>query len=100
MGRPPLNLGKVIKESSPLSPLIFVITGGIDRQDEIIQVGQSMEADKSLKSYWVGRGGGAGAEIEEGSQKRILGSASELSSLALLDALAGAHHRQPRPRQS
>ncbi|EAY20056.1 Dynein heavy chain family protein [Trichomonas vaginalis G3] len=68
---PPLNLGKVFKESSPLSPLIFIITPGIDPQDEIIQVAQSMELDRYLKSYSLGRGRGAGAErlIEDASEK-------------------------------
>ena len=59
---PALNLGKVFKDSSPLSPLIFIITPGIDPQDEIIGVAQSMELDKYLKSYSLGRGRGKGAE--------------------------------------
>ncbi|KAK8888098.1 hypothetical protein M9Y10_039159 [Tritrichomonas musculus] len=59
---PPLNLTKIFKDSSPLSPLIFIITPGIDPQDEIIGVAQSMEVEKYLKSYSLGRGRGQGAE--------------------------------------
>jgi len=59
---PPLNLSNVFKESSPLSPLIFIITPGIDPQDEIISVAASMELERYLKSYSLGRGRGAGAE--------------------------------------
>ncbi|OHT09102.1 Dynein heavy chain family protein [Tritrichomonas foetus] len=59
---PALNLGKVFKDSSPLAPLIFIITPGIDPQDEIISVATAMEMDKYLKSYSLGRGRGKGAE--------------------------------------
>ena len=71
MSPPPLNLAKVFQESSPLAPLIFIITPGIDPQDEIIQVATSMDLDKYLKSYSLGRGRGAGAEelIDEGAAK-------------------------------
>ena len=59
---PALNLTKVFKDSSPLTPLIFIITPGIDPQDEIIGVAQSMDFEKYLKSYSLGRGRGKGAE--------------------------------------
>ena len=59
---PPLNLGKVFKDSSPLSPLIFIITAGIDPEDEIVGVATAMENEKYLKSYSLGRGRGQGAE--------------------------------------
>ena len=68
---PPLNLGKVFQQSSPLDPLIFIITPGIDPQDEIIGVAQSMELEKYLKSYSLGRGQGQGAEelIQDASER-------------------------------
>ncbi|KAK8861158.1 hypothetical protein M9Y10_012853 [Tritrichomonas musculus] len=68
---PPLNLGNVFKDSSPLSPLIFIITPGIDPEDEILGVAQSMDTDKYLKSYSLGRGRGQGAEelLAEGAEK-------------------------------
>ena len=59
---PPLNLGKVFRESSPMSPLIFITTPGIDPQDEIMGVAASMDLEKYLKSYSLGRGRGKGAE--------------------------------------
>lgn len=74
---PPLILGKVFRESSPLSPLIFIITPGIDPQDEIIGVATSMEMEKYLKSYSLGRGRGKGAE-------ELLQTASEAGFWVLL----------------
>ena len=59
---PPLNLTKIFKDSSPLAPLIFIITPGIDPQDEIMNVASSMDLEKYLKSYSLGRGRGQGAE--------------------------------------
>ena len=59
---PTLNLGTVFRESDPLSPLIFIIMPGIDPQDEIISVAASMDNDKYLRSYSLGRGRGQGAE--------------------------------------
>jgi hypothetical protein len=59
---PALNLTKVFAESSPLSPLIFIITPGIDPVDEITGVAVSMETDKFVKFYSLGRGRGQGAE--------------------------------------
>ncbi|OHT14597.1 Dynein heavy chain family protein [Tritrichomonas foetus] len=59
---PTLNLGTIFRESDPLSPLIFIIMPGIDPQDEIISVASSMDLDKYLKSYSLGRGRGQGAE--------------------------------------
>ena len=58
-------------DSSPLNSLILIVTPGIDPQDEIIQVAQSMELDKCLKSYSLGRGRCAGAEalLEEAAEK-------------------------------
>lgn len=66
---PPLNLKNIFAESSPLTPLIFVITPGIDPQDEIVQVAEHMEVARAVKFYSLGRGRGAGAEklIEEAS---------------------------------
>ena len=59
---PTLNLLNVFKDSDPISPLIFIIMPGIDPQDEIISVAQSMELDQYFKSYSLGRGRGQGAE--------------------------------------
>ncbi|OHT05113.1 Dynein heavy chain family protein [Tritrichomonas foetus] len=59
---PPLNLGQVFKDSNPLTPLIFIITAGIDPEDEILGVATAMENEKYLKSYSLGRGRGQGAE--------------------------------------
>jgi hypothetical protein len=68
---PPLNLGKVFKDSSPLSPLIFIITPGIDPLDEILGVAASLDLDKYVKSYSLGRGRGDGAEelINDSSER-------------------------------
>ena len=68
---PTLNLGAVFKDSDPVSPLIFVIMPGIDPQDEIITVANSMDCGNYLKSYSLGRGRGNGAEalIQEGMEK-------------------------------
>ena len=59
---PTLNLTTIFKESDKLQPLIFIIMPGIDPQDEIISVAASMDLDKYLKSYSLGRGRGDGAE--------------------------------------
>jgi hypothetical protein len=59
---PPLNLINVFQQSSPLAPLIFVITPGIDPVDEIMDVATTMELEKYLKFYALGRGRGKGAE--------------------------------------
>jgi len=59
---PTLNLLNVFKESSPLSPLVFITMPGIDPQDEILSVASTMELEKYIKSYSLGRGRGAGAE--------------------------------------
>ncbi|OHT04040.1 Dynein heavy chain family protein [Tritrichomonas foetus] len=59
---PPLNLTNVFKESSPTSPLIFIITPGIDPVDEVVSVADSMELGKYVKFYSLGRGRGQGAE--------------------------------------
>ncbi|OHS93276.1 hypothetical protein TRFO_11887 [Tritrichomonas foetus] len=59
---PTLNLNNVFRDSDPLSPLIFIIMPGIDPQDEIIGVAASMEAEKFLRSYSLGRGRGQGAQ--------------------------------------
>jgi hypothetical protein len=68
---PTLNLMSVFKDSDSLSPLIFIIMPGIDPQDEIIGVAATMETDKYLKSYSLGRGRGKGAEelILDASEK-------------------------------
>ncbi|OHT12762.1 Dynein heavy chain family protein [Tritrichomonas foetus] len=59
---PPLNLANVFKESNPLSPLIFIITPGIDPVDEVTEVATSMDLEKYLRCYSLGRGRGDGAE--------------------------------------
>jgi hypothetical protein len=59
---PPLNLMKIFQESSPLSPLIFIITPGIDPVDEISGVAASMDFERFVKFYSLGRGRGQGAE--------------------------------------
>jgi hypothetical protein len=59
---PTLNLLNVFKESDPLSPLIFIIMPGIDPQDEILSVAGTLDVDRYLKSYSLGRGRGPGAE--------------------------------------
>ncbi|EAY14656.1 Dynein heavy chain family protein [Trichomonas vaginalis G3] len=59
---PTLNLMKVFKESNTTTPLIFIIMPGIDPQDEILGVAASMELEKYVKPYSLGRGRGQGAE--------------------------------------
>ena len=59
---PTLNLSKIFKDSDCLSPLVFIIMPGIDPQDEINQVAQSMGLDRYLRSFSLGRGQGQAAE--------------------------------------
>ncbi|OHT17559.1 Dynein heavy chain family protein [Tritrichomonas foetus] len=68
---PTLNLLNVFKDSDPLCPLIFIIMPGIDPQDEVIGVAQTLDADKYLRSYSLGRGRGQGARdlILEAAEK-------------------------------
>ncbi|EAY07015.1 Dynein heavy chain family protein [Trichomonas vaginalis G3] len=66
---PPLNIRQIFADSNPLTPLIFVITPGIDPQDEILSVAEHLEVSRAVKFYSLGRGRGQGAEklIEEAS---------------------------------
>ena len=59
---PPLNLMNVFKDSSPLTPLVFIITPGIDPVDEVTGVVSAMDMEKYLRCYSLGRGRGQGAE--------------------------------------
>ena len=101
---PPLNLAKVFKESSPLTPLIFIITPGIDPQDEIIQVAQSMELAKYLKSYSLGRGREKGAEeliadaFEKGFWVLLQNCHLSLSWMPKLEAIIDNFGNHPHDR--
>jgi hypothetical protein len=58
---PPLDLHKLFAQSSALSPMVFVITPGIDPVDEVLSVADAMDAGKYFKTYSLGRGRGDGA---------------------------------------
>lgn len=65
VAHPPLSLSKVVlmfRDSSPLSPLIFKITPGIDPRDEIMSVTGSIDLEEFLKSYSLDRVRGQGAD--------------------------------------
>jgi len=59
---PPMNLKKLYENTTPLSPIVFIVSPGTDPHDEVSSLADSLELSRYLKVYSLGRGRGAGAE--------------------------------------
>jgi dynein heavy chain len=59
---PPFNLHACYKDSSPVSPLIFVLSSGADPMADLLQLADELRFNKKFEKVSLGQGQGPKAE--------------------------------------